>query len=219
MTLTTVADRTQQIVSTLKQVIVGKDAVLEQVLLGILANGHLLIEDYPGLAKTLIARLCAQVTALDFKRIQFTPDLLPSDITGSFLYNQREGSFEFRRGPVFTNLLLADEINRATPKTQAALLEVMQEQQVTIEGERFALEPPFSSSPPRTRSSSKVPTRCRKPNWTASSCACGWVIPRRRMSRRSCCAGGSADKTAWISPRWSRGRISCPCKTPWKTYS
>jgi MoxR-like ATPase len=143
MTLTSVADRTRQIIDTLKQVIVGKDELLEQVLLGILANGHILIEDYPGLAKTLIARLCAQVTNLDFKRIQFTPDLLPSDITGSFLYNQREGTFEFRRGPVFTNLLLADEINRATPKTQAALLEVMQEQQVTIEGERFALEPPF----------------------------------------------------------------------------
>jgi len=143
MTLTTVADRTRQIIDTLKQVIVGKDEVLEQVLLGLLTNGHLLIEDYPGLAKTLIARLCAQVTDLDFKRIQFTPDLLPSDITGSFLYNQREGTFEFRRGPVFTNLLLADEINRATPKTQAALLEVMQEHQVTVEGERFVLDPPF----------------------------------------------------------------------------
>lgn len=143
MTLTSVADRTRQIIDTLKQVIVGKDEVLEQVLLGLLANGHILIEDYPGLAKTLIARLCAQVTDLDFKRIQFTPDLLPSDITGSFLYNQREGTFEFRRGPVFTNLLLADEINRATPKTQAALLEVMQEHQVTVEGERFVLDPPF----------------------------------------------------------------------------
>jgi MoxR-like ATPase len=143
MTLTSVADRNRQIIETLKQVIVGKDEVLEQVLLGILANGHILIEDYPGLAKTLIARLYAQVTDLTFKRIQFTPDLLPSDITGSFLYNQRDGTFEFRRGPVFTHLLLADEINRATPKTQAALLEVMQEQQITVEGERFVLEPPF----------------------------------------------------------------------------
>jgi MoxR-like ATPase len=143
MTLTSVADRSRQIIDTLKQVIVGKDEVLEQVLLGLLAHGHLLIEDHPGLAKTLIARLCAQVTGLDFKRIQFTPDLLPSDITGSFLYNQREGTFEFRRGPVFTNLLPGDEINRATPKTQAALIEVMQEQQVTVEGERFVLAPPF----------------------------------------------------------------------------
>src|SRR5207249_1487962 len=106
-------------------------------------NGHILIEDYPGLAKTLIARLVAQTLDLGFKRIQFTPDLLPSDITGSFLYDQREVRFEFRRGPIFTNLLLADEINRATPKTQSALLEAMQESQVTVEGERFPLEPPF----------------------------------------------------------------------------
>src|SRR5262245_64452832 len=104
---------------------------------GILASGHVLIEDYPGLAKTLIARLVAQALDLDFKRIQFTPDLLPSDITGSFLFDQRQARFEFRRGPIFTNLLLADEINRATPKTQSALLEAMQESQVTIEGERF----------------------------------------------------------------------------------
>jgi MoxR-like ATPase len=143
MNITDVADRAQEILLALSEVIVGKAEVLEQVLAGILANGHVLIEDYPGLAKTLIARLFAQATDLGFKRIQFTPDLLPSDITGSFLYDQREGRFEFRRGPVFTNLLLADEINRATPKTQAALLEAMQEAQVTVEGERFPLEPPF----------------------------------------------------------------------------
>jgi MoxR-like ATPase len=102
-----------------------------------------LVEDYPGLAKTLIARLLAQALDLGFRRIQFTPDLLPSDITGSFLYDQRESRFEFRPGPVFTNLLLADEINRATPKTQAALLEAMQEAQVTVEGQSFPLEQPF----------------------------------------------------------------------------
>jgi MoxR-like ATPase len=117
--------------------------MLERMLAGILASGHILIEDYPGLAKTLIARLVAQSLDLGFKRIQFTPDLLPSDITGSFLFDQRAGQFEFRRGPIFTNLLLADEINRATPKTQSALLEAMQEAQVTIEGERFVLEAPF----------------------------------------------------------------------------
>jgi MoxR-like ATPase len=143
MTITTVADRCQDILQTLSRVVVGKTGVLEHVLAGLLANGHILIEDYPGLAKTLIARLFAQALALDFKRIQFTPDLLPSDITGSFLYDQREARFEFRRGPVFTSLLLADEINRATPKTQAALLEAMQEAQVTVEGERFVLGPPF----------------------------------------------------------------------------
>ena len=143
MKLDAVADRCQEILGTLAQVIVGKAEVLQQIVAGILASGHVLIEDYPGLAKTLIARLIAQTLDLDFKRIQFTPDLLPSDITGSFLFDQREGRFEFRRGPIFTNLLLADEINRATPKTQSALLEAMQESQVTIEGERFPLDPPF----------------------------------------------------------------------------
>jgi hypothetical protein len=143
MKITDVADRAQEILVALSEVIVGKAEVLERILAGIVANGHVLIEDYPGLAKTLIARLFAQATDLGFKRIQFTPDLLPSDITGSFLYDQREGRFEFRRGPVFTNLLLADEINRATPKTQAARLEAMQEAQVTVEGERFPLDPPF----------------------------------------------------------------------------
>ena len=141
MKLDAVADRCQDILTALGRVVVGKADVLQHILAGILANGHILIEDYPGLAKTLIARLVAQTLDLGFKRIQFTPDLLPSDITGSFLFNQREGRFEFRRGPIFTNLLLADEINRATPKTQSALLEAMQEAQVTIEGERFPLDP------------------------------------------------------------------------------
>ena len=138
-----VAERVREVVATLGRIVVGKDDVLERILAGILANGHVLVEDYPGLAKTLIARLLAQALDLGFRRIQFTPDLLPSDITGSFLYDQREGRFEFRAGPVFTNLLLADEINRATPKTQAALLEAMQEAQVTIEGQSFPLEQPF----------------------------------------------------------------------------
>jgi MoxR-like ATPase len=143
MNIETVADRARAVLATLSQVIVGKEEALERILAGLLANGHVLIEDYPGLAKTLIGQLFAQSLDLDFKRIQFTPDLLPSDITGSFLFDQREQRFEFRRGPVFTHLLLADEINRATPKTQAALLEAMQEAQVTVEGERFPLEPPF----------------------------------------------------------------------------
>jgi MoxR-like ATPase len=143
MKLDMVADRSQDVLAALSQVIVGKADVLERILAGILSSGHVLIEDVPGLAKTLIAQLFAQALDLTFKRIQFTPDLLPSDITGSFLYDQRQGRFEFRRGPVFANLLLADEINRATPKTQAALLEAMQEAQVTVEGESFPLDPPF----------------------------------------------------------------------------
>ena len=143
MKLAVVAERVREVVLTLGRIVVGKDEVLERILAGVLANGHVLVEDYPGLAKTLMARLLAQALDLGFKRIQFTPDLLPSDITGSFLYDQREGRFEFRAGPVFTNLLLADEINRATPKTQAALLEAMQETQVTVEGQSFPLAQPF----------------------------------------------------------------------------
>ena len=143
MTIGRVTERSGEIVSTLARVIVGKADVLERILAGILANGHVLIEDYPGLAKTLIARLFAQALNLSFKRLQCTPDLLPADVTGSFLFDQRQARFEFRPGPVFTHLLLADEINRATPKTQAALLEAMQEAQVTVEGETFLLDPPF----------------------------------------------------------------------------
>jgi MoxR-like ATPase len=138
-----VAERVREVVLTLGRIVVGKDDVLERILAGILANGHVLVEDYPGLAKTLIARLLAQALDLGFRRIQFTPDLLPSDITGSYLYDQREARFEFRPGPIFTNFLLADEINRATPKTQAALLEAMQEAQVTVEGHSFPLAQPF----------------------------------------------------------------------------
>ena len=122
---------------------VGKRSALETCLLAFLADGHVLLEDYPGLAKTLIARSFAQVCDMRFQRIQFTPDLMPSDVTGSAVYDQRAGDFEFRPGPIFANLLLGDEINRAPPKTQAALLEAMAERQVTIENTTHPLEPPF----------------------------------------------------------------------------
>jgi MoxR-like ATPase len=124
-------------------VVVGKRESLELVLAGILAGGHVLLEDLPGLGKTLTARSFAQALGLDFRRLQFTPDLLPADVTGSFLYDQRKGDFAFRAGPVFTNMLLADEINRTPPKTQAALLEAMQEKQVSVEGVTYRLDPPF----------------------------------------------------------------------------
>ena len=138
-----VRERCQGVLDALSQIVVGKDRVLRQIMAGLLADGHILIEDYPGLAKTLIARIFSQALELRFSRIQFTPDLLPGDITGSSIYDQREGRFEFRRGPIFAHLLLADEINRATPKTQSALLEAMQERQVTIEGQSYPLDPPF----------------------------------------------------------------------------
>jgi MoxR-like ATPase len=126
-----------------ERAVVGKRNALELVMLGLLADGHVLLDDYPGLAKTLIARSFAQVTSLRFARVQFTPDQMPSDVTGSSIYDQRSGDFEFRPGPVFTNLLLGDEINRSPPKTQAALLEAMQERQVTIDGVTRPLERPF----------------------------------------------------------------------------
>jgi MoxR-like ATPase len=137
------ARRAEAVLDEVERAVVGKRDALELVLLGMLADGHVLIEDFPGLAKTLTARAFSQVTSIGFTRIQFTPDLMPSDVTGSSIFNQREADFEFRPGPIFTNLLLADEINRAPPKTQAALLEAMQERQVTIEGTTYPLAPPF----------------------------------------------------------------------------
>ncbi|MGZ6803934.1 MAG: AAA family ATPase [Nocardioidaceae bacterium] len=123
--------------------VVGKRAELTLVLAALLAGGHVLIEDFPGLGKTLAARSFAQTLGLEFTRAQFTPDLLPADLTGSFVYDQKRSEFDFRPGPLFTGLLLADEINRTPPKTQAALLEAMQERQVTVEGQTFPLSPPF----------------------------------------------------------------------------
>jgi len=143
LTVQELATRSDRILEEMDRAVVGKREALELVLLGFLADGHVLIEDFPGLGKTLIARSFAQVFAMDFGRVQFTPDLMPSDVTGSSVFNQRTGDFEFRPGPIFTNLLLGDEINRAPPKTQAALLEAMQERQVTIEGQTSRLEPPF----------------------------------------------------------------------------
>ncbi len=135
--------RADRILAEVEKAVVGKRDALELLLAGILADGHVLIEDYPGLAKTLIARSFARVMSLDFARVQFTPDLMPADITGSSIFNQQTSEFEFRPGPVFTNLLLGDEINRAPPKTQAALLEAMQERQVTVEGTTHRLAAPF----------------------------------------------------------------------------
>ena len=131
------------VADAVEQAIIGKREAVELVLFALLADGHVLIEDLPGLGKTLLARSFAQVCAMDFARIQFTPDLIPSDITGASIYDRSSGSFTFERGPVFTNILLADEINRAPGKTQAALLEAMEERQVTLENTTRQLESPF----------------------------------------------------------------------------
>jgi MoxR-like ATPase len=132
-----------KIIQEVGKAIVGKKDALEKILLAMLCDGHILFEDYPGLAKTLTARSFAQSLGCNFKRIQFTSDLLPSDITGSYVLNRNTSAFELRRGPIFCNILLADEINRASPRTQSALLEAMQEKQVTIENTTFHLDAPF----------------------------------------------------------------------------
>lgn len=136
-------DQAERLLDEVSAAVVGKRAVMKLLLVALLADGHALMEDLPGLGKTLMARSFASAMDLDFKRIQFTPDLMPADVTGSSVYNQANSLFEFRAGPVFTNLLLADEINRAPAKTQAALLEAMQERQVTVDGETRKLEAPF----------------------------------------------------------------------------
>ncbi|MFQ5793711.1 MAG: AAA family ATPase [Candidatus Bipolaricaulia bacterium] len=143
MEIEAIGRRSGRVIAEVERAIVGKRRVLELVMLAVLSGGHVLVEDYPGLAKTLIARSFAAVLGLEFKRIQFTPDLLPGDVTGTHIYNRKTGTFELRKGPIFAHIVLADEINRAPPKTQAALLEAMQENQVTLEGETLKLPEPF----------------------------------------------------------------------------
>ena len=139
----TVAESAGKIIAEVERAVVGKRTVLEMLMAAALSGGHVLFEDYPGLGKTLIARSFAAALGLGFRRIQFTPDLLPADITGGYILNREKNEFELRQGPIFTNILLADEINRASPKTQSALLEAMQEGQVTLEGQTLRLPEPF----------------------------------------------------------------------------
>ncbi len=140
---TEVAAQAEAVMSEVGRAVVGKRELLVHIMATVLAGGHILLEDYPGLAKTLTAQSFATALGLEFKRIQFTPDLLPGDITGSYLYDRAKGTFELHKGPIFANIVLADEINRASPKTQSALLEAMQESQVTLEGETLPLPDPF----------------------------------------------------------------------------
>ena len=141
--LSHVAELSSKVIDEVEKAIIGKRDVLEMIMAAVLADGHVLLEDFPGLGKTLLANSLAIVLGLDFRRIQFTPDLLPGDITGGYIYNRVSNDFELRKGPLFANIILADEINRASPKTQSALLEAMQERQVTLEGETMILPKPF----------------------------------------------------------------------------
>jgi MoxR-like ATPase len=144
MTIAELSGISNRIIAEVEQAVVGKQFMLKQILAAMISmGGHILMEDNPGLAKTLVANAFATALGMDYKRVQFTPDLLPGDITGGYVFNNGSGTFSLRKGPIFTHILLADEINRASPKTQSALLEAMQEYQVTIEGESLALEKPF----------------------------------------------------------------------------
>ena len=193
LTLDEVATRATAILTEVERAVVGKRQSLEIVLSGILAGGHVLMEDFPGLGKTLAARSFAQALGLDFARAQFTPDLLPSDLTGSFLYDQRTHDFSFRKGPLFTGLLLADEINRTPPKTQSALLEAMQEGQVTVEGETFALPNPFhvlaTANPVEYEGTYPLPEAqldrfLLRVSFGYPSAADEWEVLQRRMARQ-----------------------------------
>ena len=136
-------DKIQQVIEEVKKVVVGQERMVNRLLIGLFTNGHVLLEGVPGLAKTLTVNTLARVLHLDFKRIQFTPDLLPSDLVGTMIYNQQEASFEVKKGPIFANIILADEVNRSPAKVQSALLEAMQEKQVTIGETTFQLDRPF----------------------------------------------------------------------------
>ena len=137
------SDYREKVVGNCSRVILGKNDVIEKILVSFLCAGHVLLEDKPGTGKTMLLRAFARTVGGDFKRVQFTPDLLPSDLTGINFYNQKTGEFEFRAGPLFTNFVLADEINRATPRTQSALLEAMEEKQITVDGVTSRLAEPF----------------------------------------------------------------------------
>ena len=163
-----VSSLSKQIIAEVERAVVGKRALLEMMMASMLAGGHILLEDFPGLGKTLVARSFAKVLGLEFKRIQFTPDLLPGDITGGYIFNRTKNKFELRKGPLFANIVLADEINRASPKTQSALLEAMQEGQVTIEARVCCCPRRSLSLPPKIPSNTKARSLCLKPSLTAS---------------------------------------------------
>lgn len=154
--------------SEIAKAVVGQDPAVTGLVVALLCRGHVLLEGVPGVAKTLLVRALAASLELDTKRVQFTPDLMPSDVTGSLVYDARTAEFSFQPGPVFTNLLLADEINRTPPKTQSSLLEAMEERQVTVDGSPGPCLIPSWWRPPRIRSNTRAPTHCPRPNWTAS---------------------------------------------------
>ena len=172
----------ERVLYEVKKVIVGQDHLLERLVVALLARGHILVEGVPGLAKTMAVKTLSATIGGEFQRIQFTPDLVPADLIGTRIYNQKTGEFNTSLGPVFTNLLLADEINRAPAKVQSALLEVMQERQVTIGRESHQVPRPFLVMATQNPIESKARTRCPRRRWTASCSRCWSTTPARPRS-------------------------------------
>ena len=168
------------------KVIIGQSHLVDTLLIGLLSNGHILLEGVPGLAKTLAITTLAKAVDAAFSRIQFTPDLLPADLIGTLIYSQKNEEFVVKKGPVFANFVLADEINRSPAKVQSALLEAMQERQVTIGDNTYPLPQPFLVLARRTRWSRREPTRCPKRRWTVSCSKPKYPTPRSRRSATSC---------------------------------
>ncbi len=178
----------------IRQVIVGKDRVIDHLLISLLCSGHVLIEDMPGLGKTTLVSALAASLGCSFRRIQFTPDVLPSDITGFTMFNLKTGEQELHPGSIMHQIVLADEINRTSPKTQSALLEVMQENQVTIDGKTYPAPPLSWSWRPRTRWKWRERIRCLKHSSTAFLCEFPWGIPLMGRSSKSCITTGPARR-------------------------
>ena len=169
-----------KIAANIAKIMQGQSDATRKLLATLASGGHALLEDFPGTGKTTLAKVLARSIDASFKRIQFTPDLLPSDILGVSIFNQQDQQFHFHKGPVFTNILLADEINRASPRTQSALLEAMGESQVSVDGEQRRCRNCFSSSPRKTRWNFAAPILCPRRRWTGSPCSSNSVMCSRR---------------------------------------
>jgi MoxR-like ATPase len=199
---------TDAILHEVGKVIVGQEQMIERILIGLLTGGHVLLEGVPGLAKTLTVKTVCETIAAKFSRIQFTPDMLPADVVGTVIYNQQRGEFSAKKGPIFANLVLADEINRAPAKVQSALLEAMQEKQVTIGDTTYKLPRRSWSWRRRTRWSRRAPTRCPRRRSTASCSTCSSATPRAKKSAHH----GAHDQA---TP--SRGRRTGRGRAPWRS--